>query len=103
MEGELIENSGEDTTVSCPFFILSISSWIMLLITSWMPILILGLKKTKEIYFFWLFSKNKRSENLYPLDINFVVFVIVCLITLIMGAIGFVTYVFSIYKGKKVY
>ena len=108
MEGELTSYSGADAPVSNTFFILSISSWIMVLITSWMPVLVLGTSKNEFISFFWLFVKDKHfyDEGLglffkIPLDINFVVFIIIYILTLVIGTIGFISYVFNIYKGNN--
>ena len=106
MEGELTAYSGANAPVSNTFFILSISSWIMLLITSWMPILVLGTSKNELIAYFWLFVKQKNSDEDYsifqlPLDINFVVFNIIYILTLVIGTIGFIAYIFNIYKSNN--
>ena len=83
MEGELTSYTGEDVPVSNLFFILSISSWITLLITSWIPIFILANSKNRLIAYFWLFEKGKYVLNYFEslfqraLDINFIVFKII--------------------------
>ena len=100
MEGELTGYSGGDMPVSDTFFILSISSWIMLLITSWMPMLIFGIYKNKIIAYFWLIIREKEDLR-FPLDMNFEVLATICIFTLIIGTIGFMTYVYCIYKGNN--
>jgi hypothetical protein len=108
MEGEITSYSGSDAPVSNIFFILSISSWVMLLITSWMPILVLGVSKNEFITYFWLFVKEKHTyhESIgvlsqLPLNINFVVFNVIYILTLIIGTIGFIVYIFSLFKGNN--
>ena len=104
MEGELTRYSGGDIPVSDTFFLLSFSSWTMLLITSWMPILFLGLSKNNYIVYFWLFVKEKdyNYELIpFPLDINFIVFVIIYIFTLVLETIGFIAYAFNIFKANN--
>ena len=101
MEGELTGYSGGEMPVSDTLFILSISSWIMLLITSWMPMLFFGITKNRIIAYFWLIIRSKGDDLNFPLDMNFVVLAIVCILTLIIGTIGFMTYTYCIYKGNN--
>ena len=52
METDLIENNQYDESKSGIFVILSFFSWIILLITCWMPFLSLGTNKSKLILYF---------------------------------------------------
>lgn len=83
------------------FTILSFCSWIILLITSWFGVFILGLSKNESIMF-WLIEKNKYFNKIYsieePLDINFAVFNIIVITTLIIEALGFLIFLYSLYK-----
>jgi hypothetical protein len=83
------------------FTILSFCSWIILLITSWLGVFILGLNKN-EFIMFWLIEKNKYFNKIYsieePLDINFAVFNIIVITTLIIEALGFLIFLYSLYK-----
>ena len=91
------------------FFFLSLSSWIMLVITSWMPILILGLSQNESIYLLWLFYKEKDDyDDDYsyyrvpiPLDMNFVLFNIIFIFTFILGTVALIVYIYSMFKKNN--
>lgn len=92
--------SGGQIDSSDTFTILSFCSWIMLLITSWFPVFILGLSKNESIAF-WLIQETKffNKYSVYkPLDINFAVFNIIVISTLIIEALGFLIFLYSLYK-----
>ena len=102
MEQPLTSTSGGQAQTSDTFTILSFCSWIMLLITSWMPVLILGLSDNSSMVF-WLIGKNKyfSEYRVDTLDINFAVFNIVIILTLIIETLGFLIFIYSIYKGDN--
>ena len=91
------------------FFFLSLSSWIMLVVTSWMPILVLGLNKNELIAYLWLFDKEKEDyddeyyyyRDPFPLDMNFVVFNIAFIFTFILGTVALIVYIYSMFKKNN--
>lgn len=101
-----IDNIQNDKPPSGIFIILSLSSWIILIITCWMPILVIGLTENEIFKFFWLFEKKKENKeelkyNEKILDINFVVFYIIIIITLVITTLGFLIYIYSFYNQKE--
>ncbi len=101
-----IDNIQNDKPPSGIFIILSLSSWIILIITCWMPILVVGLTENELFRFFWLFEKRKENKeelkyNEKILDINFVVFYIIIIITLVITTLGFLIYIYSFYNQKE--
>ena len=101
-----INNIQNDKPPSGIFIILSLSSWIILIITCWMPILVVGLTENELFRFFWLFEKRKENKeelkyNEKILDINFVVFYIIIIITLVITTLGFLIYIYSFYNQKE--
>ena len=101
-----IDNIQNDKPPSGIFIILSLSSWIILIITCWMPILVVGLTENEIFNYFWLFYKEKESKedlkyNDKILDINFVVFYIIIIITLVITTLGFLIYIYSFYNQKE--
>ena len=114
METDLLESNQYDESKSDLFVILSVSSWIILIITSWIPILSLGINKSEKIKNLWLFYKIKENTlrirdikiNYYNLlnnvlDINFVVFNIIFISTFIITTLGFLIYIYSLYIKKE--
>ena len=107
METDLLEdNKYDEKKISDIFVILSVSSWIILLITSWMTILTLGLSDGKIFSYFWLFTKIKEEDNYYEyftffLDINFYIFSFIIFITLVITTLGFLILIYSLYKRKE--
>ncbi len=114
METDLLESNQYDESKSDLFVILSVSSWIILIITSWIPILSLGINKSEKIKNLWLFYKIKENTlrirdikiNYYNLlnnvlDINFVVFNIIFISTFIITTLGFLIYIYSFYNQKE--
>ena len=114
METDLLESNQCDESKSDLFVILSVSSWIILIITSWIPILSLGINKSEKIKNLWLFYKIKENTlrirdikiNYYNLlnnvlDINFVVFNIIFISTFIITTLGFLIYIYSLYIKKE--
>ena len=91
--------TGDEPQRTNTFFILSISSWIMLLITSWMPILVLGATNNELIYIFQITKiKYFYKYEIEPLDINFPVFNLIIVLILVIETLGFLIYLLSISK-----
>ena len=88
------------------FIIISFCSWIILIVTSWMPILSFGKSDNKIIAYFWLFIDNKDSDD-EELDytfmspkplIKFEVFMLIYILILILTTIGFLSYIYNLYQ-----
>jgi len=99
MEASLTDKGAPLSSSSDMFVILSLCSWTMLIITSWMPILVLGVSKNRLIYYLWIFMKTKYQDKStpQPLDINFAVFNVIFILTFILGTIAFIVYIFSMF------
>ena len=99
MEASLTDKGAPLSSSSDIFVILSLSAWTMFIITSWMPFLVLGISKNRIIYYLWLFMKIKyyNKEDPLPLDINFAVFNVIFILTLILGTIAFMVYIFCMF------
>ena len=105
-ETDLLPSIQNDGKTSDFFVILSVFSWIILVITCWMPILSLGISDNEIIMFVWLFKKRKENDEYYKeanniLDMNFAVFNVVIITTFILTTLGFLIYVYSLYKKKE--
>ena len=97
-ETDLLPSIQNDGKTSDFFVILSVFSWIILVITCWMPILSLGISDNEIIMFVWLFKKRKENDEYYKeanniLDMNFAVFNVVIITTFILTTLGFLIYV----------
>ena len=73
MGTDLLESNQYDESKSDLFVILSVSSWIILIITSWIPILSLGINKSEKIKNLWLFYKIKENTlRIRDIKINYI-------------------------------
>ena len=97
-------NSGSSLDI---FITISFCSWIILIITSWMPILVLGKSDNEVIAYLWLFLFYKESDDdgelIYSFNtpkpfIKFEVFTLLYLLILILTTIGFLAYIYNLYK-----
>ena len=96
----------ESNNISNLYVILSISSWLLVIITCWMPVLSLGISKNRIFEYIWMFYIRKEKSYYYEdnyiiLDINFEVFCVITITTFIITTLGFLIYIYSLYKGDK--
>ena len=111
MEETLTTTNQYHESQSDIFVLISIISWIVLIITCWIPIYTLVQAKGDVIINLWLFFKIKENiqgdEQLYYedvliiLDLNFVTFNLIFIFTFTITTLGFIIYFYSLYKRKE--
>ena len=84
-------NSNENSKV---FLYISVLSWLVLLITSWLSI---GLPNSNQFKYFWLTNSLKTSydsdETYYPLAMHIIFHYIVFIFTFTIATLGFLIYI----------
>lgn len=83
------------------FFFLSVSSWILLIITSWTNLLYLGASEGNLIIIWLNHNYDDSSFCLNPLFIHYFVFRLVFILSFILVTIGFVIYIYYMYEKDE--
>jgi len=87
---ETIKNNQPTNDNNRVFFIISILSWLLFLVTAWLSI---GLPYSFNFKFFWLtISFDFETDVYYPLVMHFVFHYIVFIFTFVMATFAFLVY-----------
>ena len=88
------KNSGSNNDNSKVFWIISVLSWLFLLITEWLSI---GMPQSHDHKFFWLTKSIKISyedvKEYNPLEMHIVFHYIVFVLTFVITILGFLVYI----------
>ena len=81
------------------FMIISLFSWVLLLITGWLFLAVPDIEKRKMFWLYIIFTTNNRISEL-PLQIYFVIFFIIAIGTLLCVTAALVVFLYSIFIKK---
>ena len=88
------KNSSSSNDNNKVFWIISVLSWLFLLVTSWLSI---GLPNSNKFKYFWLTNSLKWSydndDTYYPLSMHIVFHYLVFIFTFTIATIGFLIYI----------
>lgn len=94
----------EDNNSKKLYMLLSLSSWLLLLISGWICFAVPDFKFGREIkqLFFWCYHIIRTNEDVepFPLYIHYIVFYMIAIITLLSITIAIIVYLYSIFIKK---
>lgn len=98
-----INNEGNSSKRKRLFLLLSLFSWLLLVISGWICFIVpdITIKSYKQL-FFWCYQIIRTNSLIdpYPLFIHYIPFYMIAIITLLLITIAFIVYLYIIFIKK---